>query len=86
MSYVIVVWEDAFSVAGEITTDDAKRLTPQVTHSVGHLVSQTDDGVTIAVDAFPQRDVYNHHHFVPSAMVVEIIPLHAGPLPVEYDE
>jgi len=42
--------------------------------------------VTIAVDAFPQRDVYNHHHFVPSAMVVEIIPLHAGPLPVEYDE
>ena len=85
MNYAIVVWEDAHACFGEITVEDAKRLTPKVTHSVGHIVAQTDDGITIAVDAFPDVGIYNNYHFIPAGMVTEIIPLHAGPLMDDYD-
>lgn len=79
MNYVLVIWEDAHAAFGEISTEEARRVVPKVTHTVGHMVAHTDDGITVAVDSYPEG-TFGNWHFIPTDMISEVIPLHAGPV------
>ncbi len=80
MKAVLVVWLDAWQEQNEVTTADAEAHRGYETHSVGYLVSDTEAGVTLAMDAFPGHpNHYKTHAFIPAGMLVEIIPLRTGP-------
>ena len=55
MSIVLVIWGDAEYRNEEVTAEEAKAFRPCVTHSVGYLVSQTDEITTLAMSGWPEH-------------------------------
>ena len=53
MQVVEVAWNDAHCSTGETTLDDAKKTKPVLTHTIGYLMANTDEGVTLATDIYP---------------------------------
>jgi hypothetical protein len=72
MQVVEVVWNDAHVTTGETTLMDAKKLKPIRTHTIGYLMADTDEGITLATDTYP--DMPNEGkviNFITHDMIVE---------------
>lgn len=73
MQVVEVHWIDAYVSTGEISTKKAARLKPYKTITVGILVDENDEGVTVAMDMWPKHPkLYKAHTFIPWGMVEEV--------------
>jgi hypothetical protein len=73
MTYCLVLWEDAHCALDRLTRADAGKLAPVMTYTVGHMVSQSEAGVVVAVDAYPGEDgVYANWHMIPRGMIVAV--------------
>ena len=71
MRIVRVTWLDALTIA-EWTKVDAA-VSPQVCVTVGHVVSEADDHVTIA--ATVSADEYNAAQQIPRSMIQSIVEI-----------
>lgn len=84
MQRVELEWVDAHCSLAEITPEEAKLLRAKRTYSVGYLIAQNDEGVTIAVDHCPEEPAsFAHWHHVPREMLVSVTLLE--PLAVKED-
>jgi len=78
MSYtrVEVVWGDAHATLDSATVEEMRAYVPELTHSVGWLVHQSDEGVTIATDRWPMMEgKAGSPHFIPRGMLIAVIEL-----------
>lgn len=74
MTYVMVEWGDAFVHHGTATLEECMAFKPLTTISVGHLICQTEHGITIILDHVPEDD-YRDPHFIPLGMVIRVVTL-----------
>lgn len=51
---VEVVWLDAHVDTKSVTTKSAQRIKPVVTFTIGYLISETDEGLTVVSDCYPE--------------------------------
>ena len=82
MKIEVVIWGDAWQRAGEekLNPDAAK---PLITHSVGFVLVENEEGVLLATDEWPSHP--NHFYnlnFIPKGM---IIARYALPYPPQLD-
>lgn len=73
MKVVEVVWDDAWTDDGDF--DDAKvsaEHKPIRLRVVGHLVKQTEAGVSLAMETAHEGDDYRVVRFIPTGMIVKI--------------
>lgn len=66
---VVVIWEDAFSLAHY--TGDGRELTPAIQRSVGWIIHRGDDKLILAssrCEATGEADII----FIPNCLVIEI--------------
>jgi hypothetical protein len=72
MSTVVeVVWDDAWVDSDSMSVKAARKSVATRTHSVGFLVSNTDEGITMATDTY-EKDRKNVRivNFIPHCMIV----------------
>ena len=66
MQIVEVLWGDAWCSTGEVSLKKARKLKPIMRTSVGFLVAENDEGITIAMDKYEKDDKNVHTHaFIP---------------------
>ena len=72
MPVVEVIWDDAFSLSSEMTIKEAGKSEPIRTHTVGYLMAENDEGITVCADIYP-KDLKTgaHIQFMPHGMIVE---------------
>jgi hypothetical protein len=74
--YCLVLWLDAHMALERISRADAQKIVPVLTHTVGHLIAQNEQGVTLAVDSYPSEEgIFANYHHIPRAMIVSTIEL-----------
>ncbi len=75
MKHAIIVWEDAYTATGNVEINE---ITDQLTlHTIGWLVQETDESVSIAVDADLKEGTFRDLATIPkrnikSMMVIDI--------------
>ena len=70
---VEVHWIDAYVSTSGITLKKAATRKPVETITVGFLVSENDDGITIAMDRWPKTPKeFKAYTFIPWGMVTEV--------------
>ena len=73
---VIVEWADAKFNHDYITVEKAEALRPAVTFTLGHLVANTEHGITLAMSTFrDEPDQFSEYLFVPKMMIVRVTEL-----------
>ena len=72
MPVVEIIWDDAFSSSGDMTVKKAGKSKPIRTHTVGYLMAENDEGITVCADIYP-KDLKTgaHIQFMPHGMIVE---------------
>jgi hypothetical protein len=86
MNPVLVIWRDHHCSNETITKAEAEQLRPLQRQAVGWLFAEGNYGITLVMDVGDEKNEGDPHLFLAHEMIEEIIPLHAGPLPVDYDE
>jgi len=73
MTYVLVIWEDAH-VSTRATPKEIQEMKPVLTHSVGHLLGRSKEGIIIMMDYYPDDSdtEYREVHFIPSLMIKKV--------------
>lgn len=71
MQIVEVIWDDAYS-GGDTTTEKAQKAKPYRTHSVGYLIGESAEGVTIVMDTYPSKPKKGAESgFIPWGVIVK---------------
>ena len=72
MPAVEVIWDDAFSSSSDMTMKKAQKNIPIRTHTIGYLMADNDEGVTVCADTYPKDTKTGAHiNFIPHCMIVE---------------
>ena len=81
MKLVLVEWGDAWVKAGAQKIDSLT-CTPAVVQTVGYLVKESDQGVIVSPEYWPEDklgindgDEVGYPSFIPKGMILRIIPL-----------
>lgn len=53
MDVVEVEWLDAWATTASTTAKKAARNKPEVTRTIGYLVCENEEGITVATDRYP---------------------------------
>ena len=70
MKIVEVEWLDAWATTDGITARQAAQNSPVVTRTVGYLVAENKDGITVAADRYPTApDHAKVQNFIPWGVV-----------------
>ena len=54
MQIVEVVWDDAHVTTESMSIKRATKLKPVRTHTIGYLMSCTEEGISLATDTYPK--------------------------------
>ena len=72
MKVVEVWWDDAHDTTGETNLKDAEKIKPIRTHTIGYLMSNSDSGIVVAADIYPDNPkVGSIINYIPHGMIVE---------------
>ena len=72
MKVVEVEWLDAHSGMNECHADKAKNNKPILTRSIGYLIAQNDDGLTLVSDRWPDDPGKGFvEHFIGWGMITQ---------------
>jgi hypothetical protein len=78
----VIVWDDAHAELGVKSVEDAQKIAPVRTYSVGFVVAENQHGVVLGGDIYKDHpdEIYGPS-FIPHGMIVERVRLPFPPLP-----
>ena len=72
MRIVEVEWLDAHATLDSCTIEEAEKTKPVITLTIAYLMAETDEGVTLATDRYPEEPkhgkIINH---IPWEMIIK---------------